>query len=81
MAFTPAVVRQTWRALLDSDSSLGNLFTKVDLADAVTKADAWADANAASYNAALPQPFRTQASAGQKALLLAYVCMKRTGVL
>lgn len=81
MALTAPQIRQAWRAMLDSDATLGNAFTKVDLAAAVSAADTWADANAASYNTALPVPFRTNASAAQKALLLAYVCMKRTGVL
>lgn len=81
MALNAAQIRQAWRAMLDSDATLGNSFTKVDLAAAVTAADTWADANATSYNTALPLPFRTTASAAQKSILLAYVCMKRTGVL
>lgn len=56
-------------------------FTKPDLRAAVDAADTWADANAASYNAALPVAFRTGATAAQKALVLAYVCMKRAGVI
>lgn len=67
--------------MLDVDGTIGNAFTKTDLAAAVTAADAWADSNAAAYNAALPQPFRGTATPGQKALLLAFVAMKRTGVL
>lgn len=81
MALTAAQIRAAWRAMLDSDTTLGNSFTKTDLAAAVTAADAWADTNATSYNTALPVPFRTTATAAQKSILLAYVCMKRTGVL
>ena len=81
MALTAAQIRQAWRSLLDGDVTLGQAFSKDDLAAAVAAADAWADANAASYNAALPQPFKGAASAAQKALLLAYVCMKRAGVI
>lgn len=44
-------------------------------------ADDWADANATAYNNALPTAFRNTATAPQKALLLAYVCMKRAGLL
>ena len=40
-------------------------------------ADDWADANASLYNAALPLAFRTSASTGQKALLLAIVLLAR----
>jgi hypothetical protein len=81
VALSASEVRAAWRAMLDSDPGLGNSFTKVDLAAAVTAADDWATANAASYNAALSQPFRGTATPQQKALLLAYVAMKRTGVL
>jgi hypothetical protein len=51
--------------------------TKPDLRAAVDAADNWADANAASFNAALPIPFRTNATSGQKALLLALVVLAR----
>lgn len=55
--------------------------TKPDIKAAVDAVDDWADANATSYNSALPQPFRGTATAAQKAALLAYVCMRRAGVL
>lgn len=55
--------------------------TKPDLKAAVDAADDWCDANASSFNTALPQPFRGTANASQKNLLLAYVCMRRAGVL
>lgn len=53
--------------------------SKADILAAVSAADDWIDSNAASFNAALPQPFRGNASAGQKALLIAYLCMRRAG--
>lgn len=81
MALTAAQVRSAWRSLLDGDATLGQTFSKDDLAAAMTAVDAWADANAASYNAALPQPFRSGATAAQKSLMLAYACMKRAGVI
>jgi hypothetical protein len=80
MSLTLAQVRAAWRAMLAYDAAL-SAFAKPDLAAAVAAADAWADANASSYNSALPQPFRGQASPQQKAILLAQVTMKRTGVL
>jgi len=55
--------------------------TKPDIQAAVSAVDDWAEANSASYNTALPQPFRNTASVAQKALLLAYVCMRRAGIL
>lgn len=53
--------------------------TKAQLAAAVTAADQWADDNAAAYNTALPAAFRNGATASQKALLLAYVILRRYG--
>lgn len=80
MALTAAQIRSAWRGMLEHNGGLGQ-FSKPDLASAAQAADAWADANATSYNSALPQPFRSQATTAQKAVLLAYVAMKRTGVL
>jgi 3-methyladenine DNA glycosylase AlkC len=53
--------------------------TKPDLRAAVAAADQWASDNANAYNSALPTPFRTTASAAEKAMLLAYVIMRRAG--
>lgn len=51
--------------------------TKADLRAAFNAADDWADANKASYNAALPQPARGALTAPQKAKLLAMVILRR----
>jgi hypothetical protein len=51
--------------------------TKPDLRAALNAADAWADANAASYNAALPLPARTAMTAKEKAALLMFVIARR----
>lgn len=53
--------------------------TKPDLRAAAAAADLWASDNANAYNSALPTPFRTTASAAEKAMLLAYVVMRRAG--
>lgn len=55
--------------------------SKPDIKAAIDAVDDWADANAASFNTAIPQPTRGVATAAQKALLLAYVCMRRAGIL
>ena len=65
-----------WSARLEAVAGI----TKTDLQSAVNAADDWADANAASYNSALPATFRTNASASQKALLLAVVVLARYDV-
>lgn len=81
MALSAAEIRQAWRAMQDVDPTLGQTFTKADLAAAMAAADDWATANATAYNQALPQPFRGAATAQQKAHLLAFVAKARTGAL
>jgi len=81
MAVLPTATRlQLWRGLMRFWSrqleTLSGL-TKSDLQAAVNAADDWADANASSYNTALPTAFRTNATTGQKALLLAVVVLAR----
>jgi len=51
--------------------------SKVDLRAAVNAADAWADANAAAYNTALPVAARTNLTTQQKARLLMFVIRRR----
>lgn len=50
---------------------------KADIQAAINAADDWANTNAASFNTALPVAFRTNATATQKALLLACVVLAR----
>lgn len=55
--------------------------TKADLRAAVDATDDWIDANQASFNTALPQPFRSNANLTQKTLLFCYVAMRRANLL
>ena len=48
---------------------------------AVDAADDWADANAASFNTALPTAFKNAATLEQKTLLLSFVILRRSGLL
>lgn len=81
-ALSTNVRQQLWRGLMRFWSArleaLAGI-TKTDLQAAVNAADDWADTNAASYNSALPATFRTNATASQKALLLAVVVLARYG--
>lgn len=43
--------------------------------------DAWVDDNQASFNTALPEPFKGAATAEQKAVLLCFVVMKQVGII
>ena len=54
--------------------------TKPDLKAAVDATDDWIEANSTSFNTALPQPFRSNASAPQKTFLLCYVAYHFTTV-
>ncbi|KKN37292.1 hypothetical protein LCGC14_0764910 [marine sediment metagenome] len=68
-----------WREFMEdlSNRREGTPFSKGDLRAGVDALDGWLDANAASANTALPQPFRGAASVQQKALLLQFVIQKR----
>jgi hypothetical protein len=55
--------------------------TKAELRAAIDATDDWIDANQASFNTALPQPFRSAASTPQKTFLFCYVAMRRASLL
>ena len=59
--------------------SIGSI-NKNQLRAAVDAADDWVDTNAASFNAAIPLPARTELTAKQKAQLLAFVVERRFSV-
>lgn len=61
------------------DRAVGALgaLSKVDLRAAVNAVDDFFSANAATINAAIPQPARGALTTSQKALLLQYVISKR----
>lgn len=84
MATLSTTIRQQiWRGVMRYwSASLTALAgcTKADLQAAVNAADDWVDANAASYNSALPATFRTNATTAQKAFLLAVVTLARGNV-
>lgn len=71
-----AGIQRQWSELRESVA-----FTKAELSAAVAAADDWREANAASYNAALPAAFRNKATAAQKTLLLCYVIMRAAGLI
>lgn len=56
-------------------------FTKPDLAAGIAAIDDWLEANQTSFNQALPQPFRGQATTAQKLDLLMYVLQARAAKL
>lgn len=77
MAVLPdAERREAWAEYMRETLALSGL-TKAELRAAVDAVDDWVNANAASFNAALPQPARSALTAGQKARLLAAVAVRR----
>jgi hypothetical protein len=73
--------QRIWRGVLRSalfGAVPNNL--KTDLRAAVDATDAWIDSNASSYNVALPQPFRNNATAAQKTLLFCFVALMRANL-
>lgn len=54
---------------------------KNDIRAAVNAMDDFLEANAAAINAAFPQPFRSTASTADKAAIIAFVAMRRAGML
>ena len=51
--------------------------TKADMKAALDAIDNWVDANAVSFNTAIPLPARTNLTAAQKTRLLLWVIRKR----
>jgi hypothetical protein len=51
--------------------------TKAQLRAVVNAIDDWVDANATSFNTAIPQPQRSELTTKQKAALLVYVVIRR----
>lgn len=51
--------------------------TRNEVLSAASAADQWLTDNQASYNAALPQPFRTWATPRQKAAVLHHIMLQR----
>lgn len=63
------------RRFSEDRDSIG--ITKAQLRAAVDAADAWADANAAAYNSALPAAARNNLTTKQKVLILMFVITRR----
>lgn len=84
MALTTGERDQVWRAFMRIGTGEATAVVKTVIRTAVDDADTWAESAgsavpATSYNAALNATFRTNATAAQKALLLALVCWMRAG--
>lgn len=71
---------RVWRWFMRRNTGACN-FTKADLRAAIDACDTWIESNQASFNAALPQPFRGQATTAQKTLMFCFVAQRRAGLL
>jgi hypothetical protein len=74
---------KVWGALMREWQALGQPPTVVkgDIRAAVDATDDWIETNQANFNAALPDPFRSNMSLEQKTLLFCFVALKRAGLL
>lgn len=81
MALNAAQISAAWQRWVASSITGATpcQFTRTDLEAAVNAIDAWCTTNATSFNNALPAAFKTNATAAQKAALLAVVCIARYG--
>jgi hypothetical protein len=72
---------EVWADFMRSLSTAreGCTISKAEMRAAVDAADAWIEANAASFNSALPAAARAGLTTNQKARLLAVVTLKRFG--
>lgn len=70
-----AVLQRFARELSDNRTQFS--VARPDLSAALAGIDDWVDANASSFNQAIPLPARTQLYAKQKAQLLMHVVAKR----
>ena len=81
MALTAIERRDLWAAFMEDISRrvepIG--ITKTELRAAIDAIDDWVEANAAAFNAAIPQPARGALTAAQKAALLSAIARKRAG--
>lgn len=80
MPVLSAAERKTLSAEYQRDCSSERksiLLSKADLQAAIDAIDAWAEANAAAFNQAIPQPARNSLTAKEKANLLFRVLRKR----
>ena len=71
-------IRQDYGQRLSNRREAFNL-TKAQFDAAIAATDDWIEANAASFNTALPLPARTTLTAAQKAEMFFLVALKRYG--
>jgi hypothetical protein len=74
-----AAITAEFQRVLENIEGLG--ITKAELRAFFNACDDWAEANATSFNQALPQPARSAMSLKQKSLGLAVTILKRAGLL
>jgi hypothetical protein len=77
MAVLPDAARRALWARFMAENTGPLTITKAELRAAVDAIDGYIDANGTAMNQAIPQPARGALSAGQKALLFAWVALRR----
>lgn len=79
MALSAAQTVACRRDILDRLGAGPCKWTKPEIDAATAAIDAWCTANQASFVAALPEPFKSNSNATEKAILLAVVAVRRYG--
>lgn len=72
---------RTWAQVMRNWPGSLTGVTKPELRAAIDATDDWIESNQTSFNTALPQPFRGQATLAQKTFLFCYVAMRRASLL
>lgn len=80
MAVLDNAARQAVRDAIMRARNVGAV-TKTDLRAAIDATDNWIDSNQASFNTALPEPFKGSATTQEKTVLFCFVALKRAGLL
>ena len=83
MALTAEELDDIWARYqrITSRAGINVVTSKADLRTAVESTETWIAANEASYNTALPEPYKTDAGAQEKALMLSLVTSKKYEVI
>lgn len=72
---------RTLAGIMRHPQNASGAYSKADFRAALNATDQWIEDNQAAFNAALPLPFRTQATIVQKTLMFCFVAMRRAGLL
>jgi hypothetical protein len=80
MAVLDSTRRREILAYLCRRFGYGGGLTKANVQAAIDATDDWIDANAAAFNAALPEPAKSTLTPVQKTIIFCFTALKRAGI-